>query len=243
MCSVNHDLKAVFIHVHKTAGTTLAMTLKKYYGFETFYLRRPDHQTFCFDKKKKKYINFENRVHGILNYYKTSSFINKKMKMNPQKWAAYTKFCFVRNPYDRIVSAWNHVNRFKIPFEHFLNLKQTVNDVEYMHMFMPQHRSMVNEKGKTAIDFIGRFEHLEEDFEKILKLIGIRKIIHNHEHKLNVRPHSHFSNYYDSQKTLNKVNEIMNEDFQYLEYEKINTIEDFKNKFNIISNHVEPTSK
>ena len=50
MCSINHNLKAIFVHIHKTGGTTLAMSLKKYYGFKTYYLRRPDHQTFCFDK-------------------------------------------------------------------------------------------------------------------------------------------------------------------------------------------------
>ena len=241
MCSINHDLKAIFIHNHKTAGTTIAMTLKKYYGFETFYLRRPDHQKFCFDTKKKKYIQFENRIHGILNYYKTSPYINKKMKMNPQKWYSYTKFCFVRNPYDRIVSAWNHVNRFNIPFKNFLNLKDTCNDVEYMHMFMPQHRSMVNEKGKTAINYIGKFENLEEDFQDILKKIGIQKILHNSQEKLNVRNHDHFSVYYQDQDTLNKVNQLMAEDFQYLEYDKIEDIDEFKNKY-VFSNHVEISS-
>ena len=117
MCSINHDLKAIFIHIHKTGGTTIAMNLKKYYGFSTYYLRRPDHTKFCFDKKKKKYINYENRVHGVITYYKTSPFLNKKMKMTPEKWDTYYKFCFVRDPYDRIVSAWNHVNRFNIPFQ------------------------------------------------------------------------------------------------------------------------------
>ena len=28
MCSVNHDLKALYIHIHKTGGTTIAMNLK-----------------------------------------------------------------------------------------------------------------------------------------------------------------------------------------------------------------------
>ena len=76
---INHDLKAIYIHIHKTGGTTMAMNLKKYYNFQTYYLRRPDHSQFCFDKKKKKYINYENRIHGIINYYKTSKFINRKM--------------------------------------------------------------------------------------------------------------------------------------------------------------------
>ena len=232
MCSINHDLKAIYIHIHKTGGTTIAMNLKKYYGFETYYLRRPDHQKFCMDKKKKKYINYENRIHGIINYYKTSPFLNKKMKMNQDKWNNYYKFCFIRNPYDRRVSAWNHINRFNIPFKNFLNLKNTCNDVEYMHMFMPQYRSMINEKAKKFINYIGYFENLDEDFRKILNNIGIQKILHDPKDKLNSRAHKPFYEYYD-QDSLTKVNLLMSEDFKNLDYLMINNINDFHNKFNI----------
>lgn len=232
MCSVNHDLKALYIHIHKTGGTTIAMNLKKHYGFKTYYLRRPDHEKFCFDKKKKKYINYENRVHGIINYYKTSPYINKKMNMTKEKWDSYYKFCFIRDPYDRIVSAWNHVNRFNIPFKNFLNLKDTCNDVEYMHMFMPQYRSMINEKAKKYINYVGYFENFDNDFEKILNNIGIVNILHNKENKLNVRNHKKFYTYYD-QETLDKVNILMSEDFKNLDYKMIENIQDFENKYNI----------
>ena len=231
MCSVNHDLKALYIHIHKTGGTTIAMNLKKHYGFKTYYLRRPDHEKFCFDKKKKKYINYENRVHGIINYYKTSTYINKRMNMTKEKWDNYYKFCFIRDPYDRIVSAWNHVNRFNIPFKNFLNLKDTCNDVEYMHMFMPQYRSMINEKAKKYIDYVGYFENFDNDFEKILNNIGIVNILHNKHNKLNVRNHKKFYSYYD-QETLDKVNILMNEDFKNLDYKMIENIQDFENKYN-----------
>ena len=233
MCSINHDLKAIFIHIHKTGGTTVAMNLKKYYGFETYYLRRPDHQKFCLDKKKKKYINYENRVHGVINYFKTSPHLNKKMNMNQEKWNNYYKFCFIRNPYDRIVSAWNHVNRFNIPFKNFLNLKDLCNDVEYMHMFMPQYRSMINEKANSYINFIGHFENLNEDFEIILNNLGIKNIIHNKNYKLNVRNHKYYYEYYD-QESLEKVNILMKEDFDNLDYKKIEKVEELKNIHNIV---------
>ena len=130
MCSINHDLKAVFIHVHKTGGTYISYMLHKYYGFKNYYLRRPDHDNFCFNKiKKTKFINYENRVHGVLVYFKTSPHLNKKMNMTPQKWDSYYKFCFIRNPYDKIVSAWNHINRFNIPFKNYLRLINICNDV------------------------------------------------------------------------------------------------------------------
>lgn len=232
MCSINHDLKAIFIHVHKTGGTYLSYTLHKYYGFKNYYLRRPDHDTFCFNKvKTTKYINYENRIHGVLKYYKTSNHLNKIMGMTLQKWDNYYKFAFIRNPYDKIVSAWNHVNRFKIPFKNFLNLTNICNDVEYMHMFMPQNRNIVNEKGKIGIDFIGKFETLEDDFQVILKNIGVKNIIHDYNKKMNKRDHMDFYKYYD-QDTLDKVNLILLEDFLNLDYPMIKDIYEFINIYN-----------
>ena len=230
MCSINHDLKAIFIHVHKTGGTYITFTLHKYYGFKNYYIRRPDHDSFCFNKKKTtKYINYENRVHGVLNYYKTSPYINKKMGMTPQKWDTYYKFCFIRDPYDKIISAWNHINRYSIPFKNYLNLINRCNDVEYMHMFMPQVRNIINQKGKVDINYIGKFENLEEDFQNILKNIGVKNIIHDSGKQMNKREHNHFTEYYD-QDTLDKVNLILKEDFSLLDYEMISDITSFLEK-------------
>ena len=227
MCSINHDMKAIFIHVHKTGGTYLSYMLHKYYGFKNYYIRRPDHDQFCFNKKKStKYINYENRVHGVLMYYKTSPYINKKMNMTPQKWDSYYKFCFIRNPYDKIISAWNHVNRYNIPFENYLNLKDTCNDVEYMHLFMPQIRNIINERGLININFIGKFENLEEDFQTVLKNIGFKNIVHEVAKKMNARPHEHYTKYYN-QIILDRVNVLLREDFERLDYQMHNNIEDF----------------
>ena len=153
--------------------------------------------------------------------------------MTPHKWNTYFKFCFIRNPYDKIVSAWNHVNRFQIPFKNYLALEKTVNDVEYMHMFMPQYRSMINEKAKEYIDYIGKFENLEDDFLIILKKLGITNFTHDLSKKVNARDHNPFYEYYQDQETLDQVNHLLKEDFEHLSYTKFEVLDKFQHQFNV----------
>ena len=56
-----------------------------------------------------------------------------------------------------------------------LNLYNKCNDVEFMHVFMPQVRNIINEKGKLDINFINSLtKGLNNDYiEKIIDFINI----------------------------------------------------------------------
>jgi len=243
MCSIHHEKKAIFIHINKTGGSYIAGTLEKYYGFKTYYLKRPDHDEFCLVQKKnprQKY--YENRIHGVLNYYRSSPHLNRYMNMTPEKWDSYFKFCFVRNPYDRIISGWNHLGK-RIPFKQYVHLKNFVNDMEYIHTFMPQYRHIINFKNEIDMNFIGRFDNLENDFLYILFHLGYDLPIHDPVVRVNVKKHKKYTEYYD-QKTLDKVNEIMFHDFQHFDFPLIKTIQELKeveDKYNQSIDESSPT--
>ena len=144
MIYINHIKKAIFIHIPKTGGSYIGPTLVKYYGFISYLplitKRRPDHNIVC----KTRYFrqintgnllydtSFFNKYLGLLVYCKTSDYLNKHMDMNEEKWNSYTKFCFVRNPYDRALSGWKHFDIIlnkNSNFYDYLNNKYNVSDI------------------------------------------------------------------------------------------------------------------
>lgn len=113
------------------------------------------------------------------------------------------KFCFVRDPYSRTLSAWrdkiargdsrqrrdllkqmgeDQDSGREIPFEAFLE----VLEGQWPKQMNPHWRVQADQtmQGVIAYDFIGRFERFAEDFTEVLQRIGGEREIET------VRPHS-----------------------------------------------------
>jgi hypothetical protein len=221
MCSINHDKKALFIHIPKTGGSYISEILQKHYGFKNYYLQRPDHKNFCLGKDNSV-DKHENKTHGTLMYYKTSKQLNKIMGMDEYKWNSYYIFSFIRNPYDRIISGWNYCNKYNIPFDNYLNIN--LNSYDYWHVLMSQSRHLINNNGKINVNFIGKFENIENDLKTVLNNIGIYNVNHN-PFKKNSKKHDNYKKYYD-QYTLEKVNIIIKEDLDNFDYIRFDDIKD-----------------
>jgi len=138
MCSINHDLKAIYIHVPKCGGSFIGGILTNYYDFESIRLPHEKHKDFAsiFDdnffkvisdngiEDKDKVDDLENYCNknsygdpwttteqGILRYNSSSELYNYAMEMSQEKWRDYKKFTIIRNPYDKFISAWKFINK------------------------------------------------------------------------------------------------------------------------------------
>lgn len=234
MIYINHDKKAIFIHIPKTGGSYIGPTLVKYYGFVSYLglinRRRPDHYKICktdmyptvFTGNKLYDNSFFNKHIGLLTYCKSSSYFNIVMNMNEDKWNNYTKFCFIRHPYDRAVSGFTHINKIlnkkKYDFSNYINKNPlTVSDIEYGHIFMSQTKHIIDENGECFVDIIGRFENLEDDFITILKKIGYPVPYHISK-KSNVSNENGLTTLSMSINDMRTLNNLFSDDFTNFHY-------------------------
>jgi hypothetical protein len=239
MIYINYEKKAIFIHIPKTGGSYIGPTLVKYYGFKSFLTiinnKRPDHDEICktnyfytVKTGNKLYDNsFFNKVIGILEYCKSSEYLNNLMNMDKDKWNSYTKFCFIRNPYDRALSGWRHFNivfNRNGDFYDYMNQNTSfTSNIEYGHIFMSQITQIQDENGNCGVDIIGKFETLETDFRYILNKIGFDTCIHIPK-KENVSNTESSDKIILEKKTIQLLNSLFEDDLNAFHYKKINIL-------------------
>lgn len=150
----------------------------------------------------------------------------------------YFKFTFVRNPWDRLVSAfqflkkggtnkvdraWSQANLTSFPdFHSFVTNWVNRKNVNSWKHFVPQYKFVCDPGSQTPkVDFVGRFECLHEDFAHVQKELGI----HTSLQHLNQTEGSKkdYREYY-TDKTRNIVADVYQEDVRIFGY-------DFDNSF------------
>ena len=150
-------------------------------------------------------------------------------------WDSYFKFAFVRNPWSYMVSLYTmfvHRPYFKRKHKHFrkkpprdfcdfvkvfANRDEPFCPLQDEHMFN-QIDWITDASGKVIVDYIGKLENLQNDFDNICNKINISRVKiprmnSSHRQKL----HQNFRDYYDN-KTIDVVGEIFKRDIEYFGY-------------------------
>ena len=130
----------------------------------------------------------------------------------------YFKFTFIRNPWDKLLSQFffrvaddsqygHKPKRKNISFKEFLKKPFPLDHAQ-------QFSRISNENGDILVDFIGRFENLQQDFNVVCEKIGIPHQQLPHKNKTN---HKHYTEYYDEE-TKHIVAEKYAKDIEYFGY-------------------------
>jgi len=144
----------------------------------------------------------------------------------------YYKFAIVRNPWDRLYSAysflksggWNakdkrwfddNISKYE-NFESFVSEWVTAENVRsYIH-FLPQCDFLCDRRGVLLVDFIGRFESIDRDFSLVAEKIGIADNGLKKENQTKKRIGDYREVYTD--KTASIVGEVYARDCNLLNY-------------------------
>ena len=128
-------------------------------------------------------------------------------------WANFYKFTVVRNPWDRIYSLWFNYKkegRVKADFHHWLKSLSTNGN----SFSKPQVR-WIYSNGKNELDYIGRFEEMEKNFDFLIDRFKLDVEIPPHIHNIDGKP-SYRDHYED--KTIDLVAKLFEEDIKEFGY-------------------------
>ena len=196
---ISHKHKFIFIHIPKVAGGSIKQA--------NIPLQIVGHNI-----RKKNYKYF------------------KDIKKSTNQFS----FAFVRNSWDRCVSAFRYLSNdnrnpgdkkdaerfllgYKNDFRSFIRHYKSNNVfLQQMH-FKPQYKWICDDNDNVLVDFVGRFENLQEDFDKLCDTIEAprQKLMC---HKKPKRKRKHYTEYYDEE-TKQIVAEKYAKDIEYFGYE------------------------
>ena len=150
--------------------------------------------------------------------------------LSETEFNTYFKFTFVRNPWDRLVSAYEYLRvgvgddeydkamSTKVAglgtFERFVDWLRDTEASEGMH-FLPQHKHVNTSSAENAMDYIGYFETLEQDVSRVAKRLGVSaKLPH-----INKSPsRGGYRDYFDSY-TADVVGKVYRRDLEMFGYD------------------------
>jgi hypothetical protein len=197
---VCHIRKIIFIHIPKTAGSSIEHLLRDEGNYELDFI-------------------------GVRNGRSTHHYMGIELKMILKElYPTYYKFSFVRNPYDRLISEyfWCRIkdvgHKFNKTFDEFLDYVEDViknkkffKPIENDH-FIPQY-SFLFFNNKLIVNNIFKYEDIETVVPLIRKRLKIKTVL-QHLNKSNKNEITLTNEQKDRIYNLYKI------DFQTFNYEK-----------------------
>jgi len=203
---ISRKYRFIFIHVYKNAGSSITSALKPFV-----------------QSKRQKIADSIFKIFGISHfdpkpYPSHISAMDLMSKMGKKRFGSYFKFGIVRNPWDWEVSLYTYMLKNKNHPLHGM-VKGFKNFDEYLEWRYSkpvtyQKDFLFSEKNEQLVDFIGRFEKLSDDFNKICSHIGISATLPRRNIS-NIKPYQEYYN----KKTIELVRKKLEPDIRLFKYD------------------------
>lgn len=197
----------VFVHVQKAAGSSVTAALKPH------ALPRPPTGWYsvlrAFDLP---------RDYHRYRFPKHCGIQEAQKKMPDERFQAYFKFAFVRNPWDRLVSMYNAEVKKNRKRRH-RRVRAMSDFSEFLryairHRMLQQHPLILDHQERVGVDFLGYYENLAEDYAVVRDRLELDVELP----RLNAFDHKPYREYYTDQ-TRALVARYWARDIELLGYE------------------------
>ncbi len=159
---LSHNYKFIFIKTKKTAGTSIEISLSR-------YCNHPNDIITPISKEDEK---IREKLGIVPKNFRGRKFRNHmtaeeiKQKIEPQQWKNFRKFCFVRNPWDALVSMYYYRlkrDNEQRSFPAFVKSFKRFNN----------YQQYTDREGNIIVDFIGKYENLLKDLNTVCRRLEL----------------------------------------------------------------------
>jgi len=219
---ISKEQKFIFVHNFKTGGTSIE---KKLGHFDELKTDVQDHRTLSeIEALSDRGQHFRKCLHAFRKGKANRSVFWLRTAIWPElsrkEFDSFYKFTFVRNSWSRMYSWYANVMKdphmraiYKIDDDNYSYLKFLQEKVD--HSSFSQLHFIKNRNGNVNMDFIGRFERLQEDFNVVATHLGIED---SELPTLLMRKYGHYSDNYD-ERTKDLIGELYKEEIDYFGFE------------------------
>jgi len=171
---ISQQDKCLFVHIPKTAGQSIESVFVKRAG-----LTWEQREHLLLRPNREKHLGPPRLAHLLAKEYVQLGYIDQAT------FEQYFKFTFVRNPWARLLSEFNYRKShgdvdYQCSFKKFVieRLPTAEKDChnsgkDYYRHILPQYYFIYDDNDKCLVDFVGKFEHLQTDFNKVCKIAGL----------------------------------------------------------------------
>jgi len=163
---ISHKHKFIFIKTKKTAGTSLEIALSAICGDEDVIT-----PISPIDEKARAdlgYLGAQN--YSEMGFFNHMSAQKASTLISADVWSSYYKFCFERNPWDKVISwyYWEIKNGRPMSFDHFMGSGHftKVGGLAGYDLY-------TDKQGSLMVDDVYLFENMTQEITKIQNRLGV----------------------------------------------------------------------